>query len=359
MASHVDEPRSRSSDSSDEKEMQERLSLDEEKGQEDRLLSNEHEYQGKGDSKVEYKVEWRLRTGWAIAGSILAAIGVFIVLALFAKYYIVEDFKKDPAVDEVLSRDFRRPSSDYILDPSWDFNTARTVREYKWTILDRVANPDGVYRPMLTINGKFPGPMIECNEGDTLVIEVENLSINGKTQRSRLLIYRQLTDQATSIHFHGIFQNGTNWMDGATGITQCPIAPGRKFRYEFTVNGQSGTYFYHGHQAVQMADGLFGPLVIHSRNEKSYQKIPYATDRVVMLQDYYHELSHGLLKSSLEPGSESSPIPDAALINGYVLLCHLLKFTPVSHQLQRQMAKLSGHHQKFVEWLRPYHGSIN
>ncbi|RDW95296.1 hypothetical protein BP5796_01059 [Coleophoma crateriformis] len=151
----------------------------------------------------------------------------------------------------------------------------------------------------MTINGQFPGPLIECNEGDTLVIEVENKAAN-----------------ATSIHFHGIFQNGTNFMDGTTGVTQCPIAPNKKFRYEFTIKRQSGTYYYHGHQAVQISDGLYGPVVVHSRDEKKLQQIPYASDRVVMLQDYYHDLSSGLLKSFLEPGSENSPIPDGALING-------------------------------------------
>jgi FtsP/CotA-like multicopper oxidase with cupredoxin domain len=125
------------------------------------------------------------------------------------------------------------------------------------------------------------------------------------------------SDNATSIHFHGIYQNGTNFMDGTPGITQCPIAPNRKFRYEFTVTGQSGTYYYHGHHAVSASDGLVGPLVIHSKNEKKLQQIPYDTDRVVMLQDWYHDLSSGLLISALEPGSESSPIPNGALMNGF------------------------------------------
>jgi len=152
---------------------------------------------------------------------------------------------------------------------------------------------------MLTVNGQFPGPLIECNEGDTLVIDVDNQSVN-----------------ATSLHFHGIFQNGTNFMDGTSGITQCPIAPKRKFRYEFTVTGQSGTYYYHGHQAVQASDGLYGPVVVHSKFEKKLQQIPYESDRIVMLQDYYHDLSSGLLVSKLEPGSEQSPIPNGALLNG-------------------------------------------
>jgi len=56
--------------------------------------------------------------------------------------------------------------------------------------------------------------------------------------------------------------------------------------------------------------------VIHSRDEKKFQSIAYDTDRVIMLQDYYHDLSSGILRTRLSPGSETDPIPDGALING-------------------------------------------
>jgi FtsP/CotA-like multicopper oxidase with cupredoxin domain len=98
------------------------------------------------------------------------------------------------------------------------------TRLYHWTISNKEVNPDGVYRQVTLINGQFPGPLVECHEGDTLEIEVENQSIN-----------------ATSFHWHGIHQNGTNWMDGTVGVTQCPIAPGGKFSYKFTIQGQSGS----------------------------------------------------------------------------------------------------------------------
>ncbi len=63
-------------------------------------------------------------------------------------------------------------------------------------------------------------------------------------------------------------------------------------------------------------DGLVGPLVVHSPDEAQNQKVPYASDRVVMLQDWYYEPSSQLLMQKLSPGSESSPIPNAALVNG-------------------------------------------
>lgn len=61
---------------------------------------------------------------------------------------------------------------------------------------------------------------------------------------------------------------------------------------------------------------MIGPIVIHSRDEKKNQLLPYDTDRVVLVQDWYHDLSSGLLKQALSPGSESSPLPNGALING-------------------------------------------
>ncbi|EFX05344.1 diphenol oxidase [Grosmannia clavigera kw1407] len=194
---------------------------------------------------------------------------------------------------------FRRPDSDYVLGMDWDYNAPATVREYNWIIQNVEANPDGVFRLLTTVNGKFPGEMIRCNEGDTIVVNVENRAVN-----------------ATALHWHGLFQNGTNHMDGTPGATQCAIAPGRSFRYEFAAVGQAGTYFYHGHQGADALDGLVGPLIIHARDEPAKQLLPYESDRVVMVQDWYHDPSGGLLMTALAKGSESSPMPNGALING-------------------------------------------
>lgn len=41
-------------------------------------------------------------------------------------------------------------------------------------------------------------------------------------------------------HWHGIFQEGTNWADGPAFVTQCPIASGDSFLYDFRVPDQAG-----------------------------------------------------------------------------------------------------------------------
>lgn len=91
---------------------------------------------------------------------------------------------------------------------------------YDFNITWLRANPDGAYeRPVIGINGQWPIPPIFANVGDNLVVRVTN----------------QLGNDSTSLHFHGLYMNGTNHMDGPAQVTQCPIQPGSSFTYNFTV----------------------------------------------------------------------------------------------------------------------------
>ena len=145
MSSYKEELSSHESDSLDDVEMQEREG-DSRGEQEDRLLPSED---SEDAGELEYKVEWHMRTGWAIAFSILAAGLTLIGLVLFTKFFIIGKRAAVEDLEVVETGGFRRPASDYILDPSWNLNAAPTVRKYKWTVMDIVANPDGVFRPMI------------------------------------------------------------------------------------------------------------------------------------------------------------------------------------------------------------------
>jgi len=80
------------------------------------------------------------------------------------------------------------------------------TRRYDFTITrDRLA-PDGVFRDMFTINGQFPGPLIEANWGDMIEVTVHN-NITGP-------------EEPTSMHWHGILQRESPWADGAIGVSQ-------------------------------------------------------------------------------------------------------------------------------------------
>jgi iron transport multicopper oxidase len=82
------------------------------------------------------------------------------------------------------------------------------------------ANPDGAFeRPTIGINGQWPLPHITATVGDRVIINVNN----------------HLGNQTASLHFHGLFQNGTTSMDGPVGVSQCAIPSGGSFTYNFTV----------------------------------------------------------------------------------------------------------------------------
>jgi len=107
---------------------------------------------------------------------------------------------------------------------------------------------------------------------------------------------------------------GTGYMDGTYGITQCAIQPNTSFTYNFTLQ-QSGTYWWHSHYSVEYQDGLFGPLIIHGRNEPDYN---VDGDIILMVDDWYHAFGTDLLPGFFAPGNEGvEPVPDNGLINGY------------------------------------------
>jgi hypothetical protein len=94
------------------------------------------------------------------------------------------------------------------------------IRTYNFNVGWVTRNPDGLFeRPVIGINGQWPIPRIEATVGDRVVVNVNN----------------QLGNESTSLHFHGLFMNGTNEMDGVVGVTQCGIPPGVSFTYNFTV----------------------------------------------------------------------------------------------------------------------------
>lgn len=99
---------------------------------------------------------------------------------------------------------------------------AKTVH-YNWNIGWVTAAPDGFSRPVIGINGQWPCPQIDVDVGDRLVVD----------------IYNGLGNQSTSLHWHGIHQKGTNDMDGSSGATQCPVAPGQSFKYDFNVRSRN------------------------------------------------------------------------------------------------------------------------
>jgi iron transport multicopper oxidase len=102
--------------------------------------------------------------------------------------------------------------------------TAATTHIFDWNITWVYANPDGLApRPVIGINNQWPLPLINISQGDRIVAKVTN----------------GLGNMTTSMHWHGLFQNGTNHMDGPPGVTQCEIPVGGSVTYNFTVRAHS------------------------------------------------------------------------------------------------------------------------
>jgi iron transport multicopper oxidase len=117
---------------------------------------------------------------------------------------------------------------------------------YDWSIDWVTGAPDGYPRPVIGINGQWPLPCIEADNGDTVVLNLKN----------------NLGNETTGIHCHGEFMVGEGQMDGTPMVSQCPIPPGGTFTHTFTAN-PSGTHWYHSHAKGQYPDGLRGPMIVH------------------------------------------------------------------------------------------------
>ncbi|TGO33572.1 hypothetical protein BHYA_0239g00120 [Botrytis hyacinthi] len=127
------------------------------------------------------------------------------------------------------------------------------TREYWLVVQNTTLSADGVSRPTLNFNGTIPGPQITADWGDNVIVHVTN----------------KLTNNGTSIHWHGIRQLNNAQYDGVPGITQCPIAPGDTLTYKFHADNY-GSSWYHSHFILQYGDGLFGPLVINGPATANY-----------------------------------------------------------------------------------------
>ena len=112
-----------------------------------------------------------------------------------------------------------------------------------------------------TFNGQVPGPTIEAQVGDTLVVVLTNeLSV------------------PTTIHWHGLRVPAD--MDGTESV-QRAVEPGESFEYRFVVP-DAGTFWYHSHvnETEQLERGLYGALVVRGPDEPALDG-----ERVLHLDD--------------------------------------------------------------------------
>ena len=138
------------------------------------------------------------------------------------------------------------------------------------------------YRLAIAVNGQIPGPTLVVHENQIVEIVVQN----------------NLTIEGISIHWHGMHQIGTPWMDGVGQVTQCQIGPSENFTYIYTAS-PSGTFWYHSHSGAQRTDGFFGALIVMERTAKLEKVkseinddfIDLPGEHTLTLLDWQHEAS--------------------------------------------------------------------
>jgi len=156
----------------------------------------------------------------------------------------------------------------------------------------------------LAYNESVPGPTLEVEEGDRVIVH-----------------FRNELDHPTTVHWHGIHLPFT-----ADGSPFHPVAPGDEFVYEFTMHsGTAGTYWYHPHPhhdtGRQVAMGLFGAIIVRDPDDPLPESLP---ERLIILADNRFD-DDGRIAFA-EPGSRQARVDeengregDVLFVNGQVM----------------------------------------
>ncbi|XP_035662672.1 L-ascorbate oxidase-like [Branchiostoma floridae] len=139
--------------------------------------------------------------------------------------------------------------------------------------ISQVTTADGYHRRTTLVNKQLPGPTIVVWKGAQVAVTVRN----------------KLIQEGVAIHWHGITQHNTPWMDGVGSVSQCPISPGESFTYRFTAS-EGGTHWWHAHLGTFRTDGLYGALIVLENDTSSRPPLPvFHQEFVMLLHDWQRE----------------------------------------------------------------------
>lgn len=155
----------------------------------------------------------------------------------------------------------------------------------------------GTERTLMTIDKRIPGPAINVCHGDRIVVDVAN----------------HMLGQGLTIHWHGIHQQKSPWMDGIAMITQCPIEGGNTFRYDYEATN-IGTQMWHAHSGFHRSNGIVGSLVVREKKDPHCKLFDFdLSEHTLVLMDMDLQLAEDKM-----PGMISEiTLPNYLLINGF------------------------------------------
>ncbi|KAI3933362.1 hypothetical protein MKW98_006721 [Papaver atlanticum] len=161
----------------------------------------------------------------------------------------------------------------------------------EWNVaMDWNISPVQSVQPVITINGMFPGPLINSTTND-------NVHVN---------IFNNL-DVPLLMTWNGIQQRLNSWQDGVSG-TNCPIQPGTNWTYNFQMKDQIGSYSYFPSINFLKAAGGYGPIRVNNRNVILVPFDKPEEEYDLLVGDWFSQ-SFNTLPTTNTP-------PDAILING-------------------------------------------
>ncbi|KAB2061670.1 hypothetical protein ERO13_A10G095800v2 [Gossypium hirsutum] len=177
------------------------------------------------------------------------------------------------------------------------FPAEAAVRKYQFDIQVKNVSRLCHAKPIVTVNGRFPGPTIYAREGDRVIVNVTNHA-----------------KYNMSIHWHGLKQYRNGWADGPAYITQCPIKTGNSYGYDFNVTGQRGTLWWHAH-ILWLRATVYGAIVIMPKQGMPYPFPKPNMEQLVVLGEWWHKDVEEIVKQGNNMGLPPN-MSDAHTING-------------------------------------------
>ncbi|KAM3709568.1 hypothetical protein ACJW31_02G181300 [Castanea mollissima] len=177
------------------------------------------------------------------------------------------------------------------------FPAEAAIKKYQFDIQVKNVSRLCHAKPIVTVNGRFPGPTIYVRDGDRVLVNVTNHA-----------------QYNMSIHWHGIKQYRNGWADGPAYITQCPIQTGSSYTYDFNVTGQRGTLWWHAH-ILWLRATVYGAIVIMP-NQGTPFPFPQPNREVeILLGEWWHSDVEEVVKEGTNMGLPPN-MSDAHTING-------------------------------------------
>ncbi|KAJ7334026.1 Cupredoxin [Mycena albidolilacea] len=276
-----------------------------------RVGSGRHSIDGPGDTR---------RTRRHIPRKRVSAIAV-LVLGL-------QPMDRDP--DTLLGSDV------FSLNPKFDFKAGARTRIYNWTV-SAVPVP-GANRTRM-VNGRSPGPLIEANADDRILVYVTNgLAMEGTSIHWYLPFPQFLySSRPRNTYTHP----GTHTSNRTPPSTTAPLAslsaPSRPVQRCYITSPseagrgrRGGSDFLPIFYFLDSFDGLFGPLIVHAPSERANSP-DYTAEHVLTLSDVYGTEAGGLFDKYRAATSVLIPVfyfqlhpmetvpevvPDCTTING-------------------------------------------